>query len=152
MDSEHAFSAFIVLLMVCAAFPSDQRNTASLKAAIELLECMWACGNDRVRTRYMALQPVVAEVTRSFAPASIGMRGAGDETLDGSMTDLSWLENQNAPEYNAPTRQNHLLSHPAPEDLEMWMGLFLENTNGEDDALADMEIMEPWIGWGPGEQ
>ncbi|KAF3763308.1 hypothetical protein M406DRAFT_262434, partial [Cryphonectria parasitica EP155] len=52
MDSEHAFSAAIVLVMVCVAFPTDRQNTNSMNAALELLRAMSQKGNSHMATRY----------------------------------------------------------------------------------------------------
>lgn len=40
MDGEHVFSAAIVLVMVCAAFPDDDSNTAAMNAGLDLLNVM----------------------------------------------------------------------------------------------------------------
>jgi hypothetical protein len=65
MDTEHAFSAAIMLLMVCAAFPRDaanEANEASLRAAIALLGNISSRGNDHMGTRYWALLQLAASM------------------------------------------------------------------------------------------
>lgn len=55
MDTEHAFSAAIVLVMVYVAFPSNQQNTKSMNAALELLRGMSQRGNSHMAARYELL-------------------------------------------------------------------------------------------------
>lgn len=55
MDSEHAFSAAIVLVMVCVAFPTNQQNTKSMNAALELLRSMSQRGNSHMAARFELL-------------------------------------------------------------------------------------------------
>lgn len=55
MDSEHIFSASIVLLMVCIAFPADSRNTHAMNMGLKLLRGMAERGNSYVWARYKLL-------------------------------------------------------------------------------------------------
>ncbi|POR32016.1 Uncharacterized protein TPAR_07755, partial [Tolypocladium paradoxum] len=48
MDGEHIFSATIVLVMVCAAFPSNAANTAAMNAGLGLLRSMGERGNSHM--------------------------------------------------------------------------------------------------------
>ncbi|KAG7294530.1 hypothetical protein NEMBOFW57_004605 [Staphylotrichum longicolle] len=62
MDTEHALSAAILLLMVCAAFPSDPDNTASLRDALALLASMGDRGNRHIAERFQVLRQLAAEL------------------------------------------------------------------------------------------
>ncbi|EJT82476.1 C6 transcription factor [Gaeumannomyces tritici R3-111a-1] len=55
MDSEHIFSASIVLLMVCIAFPADAQNTHAMNMGLNLLRGMGERGNSYVSARYKLL-------------------------------------------------------------------------------------------------
>ncbi|KAL8369673.1 hypothetical protein RB595_000148 [Gaeumannomyces hyphopodioides] len=55
MDSEHIFSASIVLLMVCIAFPADAQNTHAMNMGLNLLRGMGERGNSNVGARYKLL-------------------------------------------------------------------------------------------------
>lgn len=70
MDSEHAFSAAIVLVMVCVAFPTDQRNTNSMDAALELLRSMSQRGNSHMAARFELLDRLRATFIPSIRTAS----------------------------------------------------------------------------------
>ncbi len=68
MDTEHAFSAALILLMVCAAFPPDPANKASLSDALALLAGMWNRGNEHIGTRYLALHRLAAGIAPGLLP------------------------------------------------------------------------------------
>jgi hypothetical protein len=55
MDGEHIFSAAIVLVMVCIAFPADEHNTAAMNAGLDLLRGMAERGNSHMGARYELL-------------------------------------------------------------------------------------------------
>jgi proline utilization trans-activator len=55
MDGEHAFSAAIVLVMVCIAFPASRSDIASMDQALELLRGMAEKGNTYIAARYQLL-------------------------------------------------------------------------------------------------
>ena len=55
MDGEHIFSAAIVLVMACIAFPSDARNMAAMNAGLDLLRGMAERGNSHMGARYELL-------------------------------------------------------------------------------------------------
>ncbi|KAF7564047.1 hypothetical protein G7046_g85 [Stylonectria norvegica] len=55
MDSEHIFSATIVLVMVCAAFPVNTANTVAMNAGLDLLRGMGERGNSHMGARYELL-------------------------------------------------------------------------------------------------
>lgn len=67
MDSEHAFSAAIVLVMVCVTFPTNQQTTSSMNAALELLRSMSKKGNSHMAARYELLDHLRA----TFIPSSM---------------------------------------------------------------------------------
>jgi proline utilization trans-activator len=55
MDGEHAFSAAIVLVMVCVAFPATRSDIASMDQALELLRGMAEKGNTYIAARHQLL-------------------------------------------------------------------------------------------------
>lgn len=75
MDSEHAFSAAIVLVMVCVAFPFDQHTTSSMISALELLRSMSQRGNSHMAARYELLDRLRA----TFIPDSVPISPKADE-------------------------------------------------------------------------
>ena len=52
MDGEHAFSAAIVLVMVCVAFPPTADNMLAMYSALSTLENMARKGNHRIEARH----------------------------------------------------------------------------------------------------
>lgn len=69
MDSEHAFSAAIVLVMVWVSFPTHSQNQKSMDSALELLRGMSQRGNSHVAARYELLERLKA----TFLPGSSGV-------------------------------------------------------------------------------
>lgn len=69
MDSEHAFSAAIVLVMVCVTFPTNQQTTSSMNAALELLRSMSKRGNSHMAARYELLDRLRA----TFIPSALSI-------------------------------------------------------------------------------
>lgn len=69
MDSEHAFSAAIVLVMVCVAFPTNQQNTQSMNAALELLRTMSQRGNSHMAARHELLDRLRVTFVPNFVTA-----------------------------------------------------------------------------------
>ncbi|KAH0290669.1 hypothetical protein M436DRAFT_71081 [Aureobasidium namibiae CBS 147.97] len=55
MDGEHAFSAAIVLVMVCVAFPASKSDIASMDQSLELLRGMAEKGNTYIAARHQLL-------------------------------------------------------------------------------------------------
>ena len=55
MDGEHAFSATIVLVMACGAFPTNTQTTTAMNAGLALLRGMGQRGNSTMNQRYEAL-------------------------------------------------------------------------------------------------
>ncbi|PHH65614.1 hypothetical protein CDD81_2049 [Ophiocordyceps australis] len=60
MDGEHIFSATIVLVMVCAAFPTRDAHSASMEAGLSLLRTMGERGNSQMGARYELLASLQA--------------------------------------------------------------------------------------------
>lgn len=82
MDSDYAFSAAIVLVMICVAFPMDEQNNESMNAALNLLRGIAHRGNSHLAARYRLLahlratfvpfaMPAPAEESRP-GPSSVG--------------------------------------------------------------------------------
>jgi hypothetical protein len=78
MDTEHALSAAILLLMVCAAFPPDAANTASLRDALALLASMGHRGNHHIGARCQVLHQLAAD----FVPGLL-VPGSGSDSETG---------------------------------------------------------------------
>ncbi|XP_044722134.1 fungal specific transcription factor domain-containing protein [Hirsutella rhossiliensis] len=55
MDGEHIFSATIVLVMVCAAFPTTPANSLAMNAGLSLLRSMGERGNSHMGARHELL-------------------------------------------------------------------------------------------------
>ena len=55
MDGEHAFSAAIVLVMVCVAFPPTADNMLAMNSALSTLENMARKGNHHIEARHQLL-------------------------------------------------------------------------------------------------
>lgn len=55
MDGEHAFSATIVLVMVCGAFPTNHEAMKAMNAGLDLLRGMSLRGNSHMGARYELL-------------------------------------------------------------------------------------------------
>ena len=71
MDGEHAFSAAIVLTMVCVAFPYNAEDTAAMDAALELLQLMAHLGNRHIEARYQLLAHLRSTISPpAAAPAA----------------------------------------------------------------------------------
>ncbi|ROV91864.1 hypothetical protein VMCG_09185 [Cytospora schulzeri] len=67
MDSEHAFSAAIVLVMVCVAFPTSSQNIKAMNAALELLRGMSQRGNSHMAARH----DLLAHLRATFMPGAV---------------------------------------------------------------------------------
>ncbi|KAJ2897697.1 Proline utilization trans-activator [Zalerion maritima] len=80
MDSEHAFAAAIVLVMVCLAFPREEGNMKSMNAALALLRFMANRGNSHIADRLSLLERVRARVTGTDGDEDMasGEIGGGD--------------------------------------------------------------------------
>ncbi|XWW99570.1 hypothetical protein V2A60_007580 [Cordyceps javanica] len=65
MDGEHIFSATIVLVMVCAAFPTDTANMTAMTTGLGLLRTMSERGNTHIGARYEALIRLLSTVMPS---------------------------------------------------------------------------------------
>ena len=64
MDGEHAFSAAIILVMMCIAFPFSNENTSAMNQALDLLQGMAERGNSNLAARYRLLDQVRQRVGR----------------------------------------------------------------------------------------
>lgn len=91
MDSEHAFSASIVLVMVCVAFPTDSQNINSMNAALELLRTMSQKGNSHMAARYDLLDRLRANFVPDAVPPSLELPSSAAErrSVSGQIFDLS---------------------------------------------------------------
>lgn len=87
MDSEHAFSAAIVLVMVWVSFPTNPQNRKSMDSALELLRGMSQRGNSHMAARYELLEHLKA----TFLPGSGGVPPTmtGQSPLPAPVFDMS---------------------------------------------------------------
>lgn len=121
MDSEHAFSAAIVLVMVCVAFPTNRQNTQSMTAALELLRSMSQRGNSHMAARYELLNRLRVTFIPNFAtvpPVLVEKRRIQTEGFDASPKSSSPvpLRHQSRPSGPTPVPNIHQESstHRAP--------------------------------------
>lgn len=68
MDGEHIFSASIVLVMTCAAFPTNVASTMAMNAGLSLLRGMGERGNSHMGARYELLAKLQTGMTPGSAP------------------------------------------------------------------------------------
>ncbi|KAF9873326.1 hypothetical protein CkaCkLH20_09139 [Colletotrichum karsti] len=72
MDGEHVFSAAIVLVMVCVAFPTNSSNILAMNAGLDLLRGMGERGNSYMGARYELLanlrSAVMSETNAQLEP------------------------------------------------------------------------------------
>lgn len=71
MDGEHAFSAAIVLVMVCVALPLDVEIMASMDSALELLRGMAERGNKHIGARYLLLMQLRSLIEPPVDPPQV---------------------------------------------------------------------------------
>lgn len=67
MDSDYAFSAAIVLVMICVAFPTNEQNNESMNSALDLLRGIAHRGNSHLAARYRLL----AHLRATFVPFAV---------------------------------------------------------------------------------
>ncbi|KAM3531301.1 hypothetical protein NHJ13051_000869 [Beauveria bassiana] len=72
MDGEHIFSATIVLVMVCAAFPASSVNMSAMNTGLGLLCSMSERGNTHIGARYEVLFRLLSTVMPSGYPVPLG--------------------------------------------------------------------------------
>ncbi|KAL7930442.1 fungal-specific transcription factor domain-containing protein [Trichoderma chlorosporum] len=69
MDGEHIFSATIVLVMVCTAFPDNAANNLAMAAGLGLLRNMGERGNSHMGARYELLANIYSG-SSMFSPTA----------------------------------------------------------------------------------
>ncbi|KAI4728785.1 hypothetical protein E4T49_03459 [Aureobasidium sp. EXF-10728] len=70
MDGEHAFSAAIVLVMVCVAFPASRSEILAMDQSLELLRSMADRGNTHIAARHQLLSHLRSLISLSAANAT----------------------------------------------------------------------------------
>lgn len=88
MDGEHIFSATIVLVMVCTAFPDNTANTLAMTAGLGLLRNMGERGNSHMGARYELLVSIYSgsSITPLTAPhQQLAMMSPGSQVLEASI-------------------------------------------------------------------
>lgn len=83
MDSDYAFSAAIVLVMVCVAFPTNEQNNQSMNAALELLRGISHRGNSHLAARYRLLAHLRAKLVPFAVPAASTASRPGPSNVGG---------------------------------------------------------------------
>lgn len=83
MDSDYAFSAAIVLVMVCVAFPTNRQNNESMNAALDLLRGISHRGNSHLAARYRLLAHLRATFVPFAVPAPVGESRPGPSNVGG---------------------------------------------------------------------
>jgi proline utilization trans-activator len=88
MDGEHIFSATIVLVMVCTAFPDNTANTLAMTAGLGLLRNMGERGNSHMGARYELLLTIYSgsSITPLSAPSQqLAMMSPRFQALEASI-------------------------------------------------------------------
>lgn len=88
MDGEHIFSATIVLVMVCTAFPDNTANTLAMTAGLGLLRNMGERGNSHMGARYELLVSIYSgsSITPLTAPhQQLAMMSPNSQVLEASI-------------------------------------------------------------------
>ncbi|RDA89500.1 hypothetical protein CP533_6808 [Ophiocordyceps camponoti-saundersi (nom. inval.)] len=70
MDGEHIFSASIVLVMACAAFPANAANSMAMQTGLGLLRYLGERGNSHIGARYELLLALHAGAGRALSSTS----------------------------------------------------------------------------------
>lgn len=83
MDSDYAFSAAIVLVMICVAFPTNEQNNESMNAALNLLRGIAHRGNSHLAARYRLLAHLRATFVPFATPVSVGGSRPGPSDVGG---------------------------------------------------------------------
>ncbi|KAH8777662.1 fungal-specific transcription factor [Diaporthe sp. PMI_573] len=83
MDSDYAYSAAIVLVMVCVAFPTDEQNTESMNASLDLLRGISHRGNSHLAARYRLLAHLRAQFVPFAVDPSAGESRPGPSDVGG---------------------------------------------------------------------
>lgn len=131
MDADYAFSAAIVLVVVCVAFPTNDQNNESMISALDLLRGISHRGNSHLAARYRLLAQLQAKFVPCAMPIQAGKSRPGPSNVGGferpSLNPFTPSIDQAIPEVvfkesdtpeAAPT--GHLLSttasHPRPAE------------------------------------
>lgn len=83
MDSDYAFSAATVLVMASVAFPTNEQNTESMNAALDLLRGISRRGNSHLAARYRVLAHLRAQFVPFAVCSSAGEPRPGSSDLSG---------------------------------------------------------------------
>lgn len=88
MDGEHIFSAAIVLVMVCIAFPHNAQDAAAMDSGLDLLRSIADRGNAHIGARHQLLVQLRSMIGTSggVAPSVSSETDAGPHMSPGSTT------------------------------------------------------------------
>jgi proline utilization trans-activator len=149
MDGEHVFSAAIVLVMVCAAFPTRPSTTRAMNTGLDLLRDMAERGwNSHMNARYELLahlRSVFLPGEPSATPSAFSAT-ASNPAFSPMSTMKSPLVSESAPARSRASTEFDLV--PQPSDLAQISGQdgntgFFANNSGE--QLAESTGEEPEV-------
>lgn len=127
MDSEHAFSAAIVLVMVWVSFPTNPQNKKAMDSALELLRSMSQRGNSHMAARYELLE----HLKTTFMPDAGAVTTptlAKPSPIPAKAFDMS----------PSPTAVRRSLPGPSPEDQpQQQQALLSSSSSSSSMALPD---------------
>ncbi|KAK8253990.1 C6 transcription factor [Phyllosticta capitalensis] len=94
MDSEHLFSAAIVLVMINLAFPHNPRDVQAMDTALEVLRGMAEKGNSYIRARH--------ELLTKLRSMGASRPSSSDDVLEDATTSVAAMASSSPP-FNAST-------------------------------------------------
>ncbi|KAF4585962.1 fungal specific transcription factor [Ophiocordyceps camponoti-floridani] len=124
MDGEHIFSASIVLVMACAAFPANAANKMAMQTGLGLLRYMGERGNSHLGSRYELLQTLHVGAGQALSSST-----SPPAPPAGSSSSSSYVDARGGlPEAMAsfPAVDNSFLDEPLSDETGMDFGLWEE--------------------------
>jgi hypothetical protein len=117
MDGEHCFSAAIVLVLVCLAFPYNEQDFTAMDSALRLLQLMVDRGNTNMAPRLQLLQqvrscittPIGVTLPAQFTPSANDVLQTGN--LDPMMSSFPHVDN---------AALGELWLDSSPGDFSLW--------------------------------
>ncbi|KAK8195310.1 fungal-specific transcription factor domain-containing protein [Phyllosticta capitalensis] len=106
MDSEHLFSAAIVLVMINLAFPHNPRDVQAMDTALEVLRGMAEKGNSYIRARH--------ELLTKLRSMGASRPSSSDDVLEDATTSAAAMESSSPP-FNASNRATGSAHRPSAQ-------------------------------------
>ncbi|PFH62898.1 hypothetical protein XA68_11217 [Ophiocordyceps unilateralis] len=132
MDGEHIFSASIVLVMACAAFPANAANTLAMQTGLGLLRYMGERGNSHMGARYELLASLhagagqaLSSTSSSSPPLSPPVPVSASASASASLSSCAPAAVPEALAY-FPAVDNSFLDEPLYDESGMDFGLWEE--------------------------